>query len=629
MSKLAYHQREKKRAGSIKKAASHFLIGIYTRNSDEKQDKEEGTIKNQRLRLTEWVETRNNNRFDKFEGEVVEVYEERSLSAKNMNRPILKKLLSDVQKGKINMILVNELSRISRNTRDFNEIWDFLKDHDCKFVSLREDFDTTSAAGEMMLLMIANFAQFERRQTQERVTLSHLSRAKRGLFCGGTIPMGYQVVEDRPGYLEIVPDQAVSIKAAFNAFLKRETLSEAAKLLNGDDGECKAVKIVRTVQGGGRWSRLSYWNVTNLQHILRNTSYIGLRAYVENNEIKHVKAEWEPIIDSEIFDRVQFILDKNLSKKKPLNENRVWPYLLSGLTYCQSCGDVMCGKSAHGRSKKYPYYEHSWASKRGSTHLKELYKCDPHRVSASKVEKAVLKEVEVLLKQESIAESIIKEAEMIYRGLDEKSEVRELKRKIAGYKSRVDGLVERIAELPIDISANQFYETMRKIKVDQERAEVDLRKAAEFDKTAEKMPASLTSYKEYLKLLKTIFGEFSTISPEWKTKLISRLIHRVEIGRDNLKIYFFAGDNKITTGIRSLHQDESPSEFFSDLSNIGMNKSIKSSGTSQSFLHCGGSQTLTVGPSPSLRYLLGPKAMIAKELKEIMIWSPTLSSKSR
>lgn len=592
MSKLAYHQKEKRRVTSTKKVDSLFRIGIYTRNSDEKQDKEEGTIKNQRLRLTEWVETRNNNRFDKFEGEVVEVYEERSLSAKNMNRPVLKKLLRDVQKGNINMILVNELSRISRNTRDFNEIWDFLKDHDCKFVSLREDFDTTSAAGEMMLLMIANFAQFERRQTQERVALSHLSRAKRGLFCGGTIPMGYKIVEDRPGYLEIVPEQAIIIKAAFSAFLKRETLSGAAKLLNGDDGESEAVKIVRTVQGGGRWSRLSYWNVTNLQHILRNASYKGVRAYVENNETKYVEAEWEPIIDVDTFDRVQMILDKNLSKKKPLTENRVWPYLLSGLTYCQSCGDVMCGKSAHGRSKKYPYYEHSWATKRGSSHLKDLYKCDPHRVSASKVEKAVLKEVERLLKQEDIAESIIKEAKEVYKNLDEKSEVRELKRKIAGYKSRVDGLVERIAELPIDISAHQFYETMRKIKADQEKAETDLRKAVLTDKSAEKMPASLEGYKEYLKLIKIVFGDFTNISPEWKSKLINRLIHRVEIGRDNLKIYFFAGDNKIVSGTKSLRECEN----FKNNNGLGVNSGVIGSGNTQSFLDCGGSQTLTVGP---------------------------------
>jgi DNA invertase Pin-like site-specific DNA recombinase len=113
-----------------------FRVGIYVRNSDEKQDKEEGTIKNQRLRLSEWVDTRNKNKFDQFYGEVAEIYEDRSLSAKDMNRPMLKKLLRDVQKGKINLILVNELSRISRNTKDFNEIWHFLKQHDCKFVSL-------------------------------------------------------------------------------------------------------------------------------------------------------------------------------------------------------------------------------------------------------------------------------------------------------------------------------------------------------------------------------------------------------------------------------------------------------------------------------------------------------------
>ena len=184
-------------------------IGVYIRNSDEKQDVDEGTIKNQRLRLGEWVEYKNKTQ-PQF-GEIKEYYEDRSLSGKDMKRPALKRLLNDVQKGQITLILVNELSRISRNTRDFSEIWDFLKTHQCQFISLRENFDTSNAAGEMMLFGLANFAQFERRQTQERVALSHLSRAKRGLYCGGALPLGYKPVPDKPGYLAIVPEQAKAV----------------------------------------------------------------------------------------------------------------------------------------------------------------------------------------------------------------------------------------------------------------------------------------------------------------------------------------------------------------------------------------------------------------------------------
>ena len=148
----------------------------------------------------------------------------------------------------------------------------------------------------------------------------------------------------------------------------------------------------------------------------------------------------------------------------------------------------------------------------------------------------------------------LREAKQLYKKQGEKSEVRELKRKIAGYKSRIDGLVERISDLPIDISADKFYDKMRKIKVDQEKAENELKEAVKSNKQTEEMPVSLEKYRAYLGLLKSVFADFSTIAPEWKSKLINRLIHRVEIGRDKLKIHFYAGDDKIAMGIRTLHE---------------------------------------------------------------------------
>ena len=267
---------------------------------------------------------------------------------------------------------------------------------------------------------------------------------------------------------------------------------------------------------------------------------------------KQAKAVWKSIIDKRSFNRVQKLLDKNHSKKKPMTENSVWPYLLSGITHCQTCSDVMCGKSAHGRSKKYPYYEHSWASKRGSTHIKELYKCDPHRVPAKLIEDAVVQEIENLFKERKLAASIALTAKSIHKKQMEKSEVRELKRKIAGFKSRIAGLVERISDLPPDISADGFYDKMRKLKADQERAETDLKSALKSNSSSEEEPVSLDDYRGYLKLIKTVFGEFSSISPEWKEKIIKRLVHKVEVGVDNVIIHFFAGEDSILEGIKSL-----------------------------------------------------------------------------
>ncbi len=81
----------------------------------------------------------------------------------------LQKMLFDIESGKIDLVMVSEISRISRNMKDFSEIWELMKKNNCGFYSLRENFDTTTAAGEMVLYTIANIAQFERRLVSERL----------------------------------------------------------------------------------------------------------------------------------------------------------------------------------------------------------------------------------------------------------------------------------------------------------------------------------------------------------------------------------------------------------------------------------------------------------------------------
>ena len=137
----------------------NYQIALYIRNSDQKQDTEEGTVKNQEQRLREFVKLKNlSGNF----GKVVGIYTDRSLSGKNMRRPAVQRLMGDVESGKVNLILMSELSRISRNMRDFLQFWDFLKGHKCGLLSLRENIDTSNAAGEMVLRTIINIAQFEK-----------------------------------------------------------------------------------------------------------------------------------------------------------------------------------------------------------------------------------------------------------------------------------------------------------------------------------------------------------------------------------------------------------------------------------------------------------------------------------
>jgi len=195
-----------------------FKIGLYIRVSTEEQaENPEGSIRNQEDRLRQAVEYKNRNH--DF-GEIKGAYIDAGISAKNMKRPKLQELLKAIRSKEIDLVMVTELSRLSRNTRDFIEMWDMMRDYGCSFTSLREDFDTTNAAGELVLFQLMNLAQFERRQTSERVQANMAARAARGLYNGGSVPLGYKLVPDKPGYLEIDVKMANTVKVAFEAFLR-------------------------------------------------------------------------------------------------------------------------------------------------------------------------------------------------------------------------------------------------------------------------------------------------------------------------------------------------------------------------------------------------------------------------
>ena len=184
-----------------------------SRTTEEQAENPDGSIRNQEHRLKEAIEWR--NRTSSF-GELAGVYIDAGISAKNMNRPKLQEMLKDAKLGKINLIMVTELSRLSRNLMDFVSIWDMLKNNKCSFLSLREDFDTTTAVGEMVLFQSMTMAQYERKQVSERVHLNILARASRELHNGGSIPLGYKniqrIVHHLPSILSMRPLSAYVLK---------------------------------------------------------------------------------------------------------------------------------------------------------------------------------------------------------------------------------------------------------------------------------------------------------------------------------------------------------------------------------------------------------------------------------
>ncbi|MGE3682933.1 MAG: recombinase family protein [Bdellovibrionales bacterium] len=120
----------------------------------------------------------------------------------------------------------------------------------------------------------------------------------------------------------------------------------------------------REREGGGLRSRMGIFTIDNLQAMLRNRAYMGVKVFTHKGRKQEVEAAWPAIIDRDTFLRVNEVLDKNKRSNKNTMENR-YPFLLSGLVSCKTCGDRLVGKSAHGRREKIPYYENAWATRKG------------------------------------------------------------------------------------------------------------------------------------------------------------------------------------------------------------------------------------------------------------------------
>ena len=512
-----------------KRLPQKYKVAIYIRVSTEEQaENPEGSIKNQEQRLRDYVKMKN---ADGPWGEIVEVFNDPGISAKDMNRPALRRMLTMIQREEINLVLVTEISRLTRSTKDFANLWEFLKEHNCQFQSLRDNFDTTTPAGEMILFTLANFAQFERKQLGERISNSFQARAKRGLWNGGVLPLGFDLHPEKPGHLIVVEKEAEIVREAFTTFLKEESLSQAGKSLNE-----RGIKLPMRPRNGGTFRHV-HFTLKALHRLLTNRAYIGKRVFETKEGTKEVDATWAPLIDETKFQRVQIILAKNKSAKKPATAQR-FPYILTGILVCKTCGDRLCGKSAHGNGGKIGYYEHAWSTQTQSCLSKKIFDCNPHRILAKKIEPVVWQDVKRLLCGETYAKELFDEAQRITGQLSLKAEVDKLRAKISSLEKQIEATTERITELPKGINAQPFYDQILRLQSAKDAIEKDLNsiRGQELEKDE---PLNLSDFKAFSEGLRDLIT--STTDPETQASICRKIIQRIEVSPQGITIHYHVG----------------------------------------------------------------------------------------
>lgn len=210
---------------------------IYTRKStDEGLEKEFNTLEAQREAGENFVMSM------KHQGWVIlpDHYDDGGFSGGNLKRPALKRLMADVEKGKVDMIVVYKIDRLTRSLLDFAQLVQTLEKNDCSFVSVTQHFNTCDSMGKLTLNILLSFAQFERELGAERVRDKIAASKKKGMWTGGPAPLGYDIKEKK---LIINPEEAEVVKFIFDDYLKTKSQLQTMKdvgLTTGENNETHA-----------------------------------------------------------------------------------------------------------------------------------------------------------------------------------------------------------------------------------------------------------------------------------------------------------------------------------------------------------------------------------------------------
>ena len=300
-----------------------FGVDLYIRVSTDRQAKEGDSLEEQESELRKFCDYRNY--------QIHKVFIERGKSGGNTNRPEYQKLVKDIDNKKINAVVVKKLDRLSRSLLDFEQLMTKLQDNDVEFISLRENFDTTTAMGKAMLRVALVFAQLEREQTAERIKDVFAWRAEQGLYNGGTRPFGYDSVLS-----ELVPhkQERKVIEFIFKTFLELKSTTLVAN-------RCNAM--------GFRRRSGILWDKREIHKTLKRPVYKGLIQW--NGEL--FKGIHQPLINEEAFHNVQAIF-KERNFASPRNQIKG---LLKEVFICGCCHNHM---RPHYTKKKngtiYRYY---------------------------------------------------------------------------------------------------------------------------------------------------------------------------------------------------------------------------------------------------------------------------------
>ncbi len=347
-----------------------FRCAVYTRKSTEHNlDLEFNSLDAQREACEAYIKSQAHEGWRLL----ADRYDDGGASGASLERPALQTLLSDIRAGKIDIVAVYKVDRLTRSLADFAKLVELFDQHVVSFVSITQSFNTTSSMGRLTLNVLLSFAQFEREVIGERVRDKIAASKRKGIWVGGPVPLGYRVADKK---VFVVQEEEATVRTIFTRYLELGSIGVLIEDLDLRGVRTKTSRLVNgRVRGGIRFGTGA------LAHLLKNHFYIGEVVY---RGATH-QGGHQPIIERQLFEAVQARLAENAVGRQM--RLRGSPAILTGRIF-DDRGNRMSPSHTNKLGVRYRYYVSHAILQQRKVDVGSI-----GRVPAAEIEKLVLEGV--------------------------------------------------------------------------------------------------------------------------------------------------------------------------------------------------------------------------------------------
>ena len=494
-------------------AKSPVRAAIYTRKSTEEGlEQEYSSLDAQREAGEAYIASQ---RHEGWTG-LPDRYDDGGFTGGNLDRPGLQRLIADIEAGRIDVVVCYKVDRLSRSLLDFARLIELFDHSGVSFVSVTQNFQTTTSMGRLTLNILLSFAQFERELIGERVRDKIAGAKRKGKFCGGCLILGYDA-DPNTHKLLINPEEAKVVQLIFKRYTQVSSGLVISRELNEQGITRKSWTTRKGVLRPGK-----PWNSKQIYNVLNNRTYLGETKHKD----KIYPGEHEAIISRELWDKVHSLIQHNPESGKR-RAYRV-PALLRGIIHCGHCGCALTVSYTTRKGKMYRYYVCSTASKMGYD------TCPVRTVAAGEIEQAVVGQLRAVFNTPEIIAQTYLQAKTL--GTQEAERLRKEK---TDQELALLQLRTRISDLVVsDRSDEDARNEIRRLGNDVAEAQTRLEMIASELQALEQHQITEEEVCQSLRALDPVWNE---LYPAEQRRVVQLLVEDVIVSTEGLDVRIRAG----------------------------------------------------------------------------------------